>query len=318
MLRSVGVLLLPGLELFEFGVLTEVFGIDRRADGVPPFDFAVCAERPGQPIPTHGVTVTAEHGLAALRGRDLIAIPACEPRPTYGAAVHQVLREAAADGAILLSVCSGVFALGAAGLLDGRPCTAHWAHVAELSELYPQAEVRSDVLYVDDGDLITSAGTAAGIDACLHLVRRELGTRAATAIARRMVVPPQRQGGQRQYVTDPIPDSPADSLQPVMDWVRRHLAEDLDVASMAGRAAMSPRTFARRFVAETGTTPHQWLLGQRILRARDLLELSSLNIEAVARRSGFGSAATMRQHFHRVLGVSPQAYRQHFTQVRAS
>lgn len=315
MLRSVGVLLLPGLELFEFGVLTEVFGIDRRADGVPKFDFAVCAERPGEPIPTQGVSVVAEHGLEALQGKDLVAVPACETRTAYGPAVHEALRQASADGSFLLSVCSGVFALGAAGLLDGRPCTSHWGHVEELAARYPKAHVRNDVLFVDDGDLITSAGTAAGIDACLHLVRRELGSRIAARIARRMVVPPQRQGDQRQYVQDPIPDCAADSLQPVMDWVRSRLDQHHDVASMAARATMSERTFARHFAAETGTTPHRWLLGQRVLRARDLLESTTLDIEAVAQRSGFGSSATLRQHFRTALGVAPHAYRQSFSNL---
>lgn len=315
MLRSVGVLLLPGLELFEFGVLSEVFGIDRRELGVPRFQFEVCAPRPGEPIVTQGVSVTAEHGLEALQGKDLVAVPACAPAADYGQDVLEALRAAAGSGSIMLSVCSGVFALGAAGLLDGRPCTSHWAHMDQLRELYPEADVQPDVLFVDDGDLVTSAGTAAGIDACLHLVRRELGSRIATRIARRMVVPPQRQGGQRQYVLDPIPERSGDSLQPVMAWVRSRLHEPHDVRSMARKAAMSERTFARRFVAETGTTPHQWLLGQRILRARDLLETTTLDVEAVAQRSGFGSAATLRQQFRRALGTSPHAYRQSFSRL---
>lgn len=315
MLRSVGVLLLPGLELFEFGVLTEVFGIDRRDLGVPRFDFEVCSPRPGEPIVTQGVSVTAGHGLEALVGKDLVAVPACAPQATYSPEVHDALRAAADAGSILLSVCSGVFALGAAGLLDGRPCTGHWGHIDQLREMYPLADVRPDVLFVDDGDLITSAGTAAGIDACLHLVRREMGSRIATVIARRMVVPPQRQGGQKQYVLDPVPERSGDSLEPVMAWVRSRLHEPHDVRSMARRAAMSERTFARRFVAETGTTPHQWLLGQRILRARDLLETTTLDIESVARRSGFGGAATLRQQFRRAVGISPHAYRQSFSRL---
>ncbi|MEO8108368.1 MAG: DJ-1/PfpI family protein, partial [Actinomycetes bacterium] len=204
MLKSVAVVLFEDVALFEFGVLTEVFGIDRSDDGVPKLDFRVCALEPGKPLSAlNGTQVIAPYGLEGLLGADLVAIPATRIRDDYPPMVLDALRQAAAGGAMMLSVCSGAFVLGAAGLLDGRPCTTHWRYVDDLAQLYPEAKIDPDVLFVDDGDLITSAGTAAGIDACLHLVRRELGSAVAMRIARRMVVPPQRDGGQRQFVELP-------------------------------------------------------------------------------------------------------------------
>jgi transcriptional regulator GlxA family with amidase domain len=201
MLKSVAVVLLDDVALFEFGVLAEVFGIDRSDDGVPKLDFRVCALEAGKPLSAlNGTKVIAPFGLEGLLGADLVAIPATRIRADYPAEVLEALRQAAARGSTILSVCSGAFVLGAAGLLDGRRCTTHWRYAEELAERYPDAKIDPDVLFVDDGDLITSAGTAAGIDACLHLVRRELGSAVATRIARRMVVPPQRDGGQRQFV----------------------------------------------------------------------------------------------------------------------
>jgi len=222
------------------------------------------------------------------------------------------LRKAEARGAILLTVCSGAFVLGAAGLLDGRPCTTHWRYVKKFEDQFPLAKLDADVLFVDDGNIITSAGTAAGIDACLHLVRRELGSAVATRIARRMVVPPQRDGGQRQYVEVPVPESSGESLQPVLDWMVDNLTVDHTVPALARQAQMSERTFARRFVAETGTTPLKWVTTQRVLRARTLLEQTRMGIEQIAAESGFGTAALLRHHFRRVVGVSPQDYRRTF------
>jgi transcriptional regulator GlxA family with amidase domain len=313
MLNTVAVVLIDDFATFEFGVLCEVFGIDRTDDGVPPIEFRVCAERPGQPLTTSvGVRVVPDLGLDALVGADLVALPAYTIRDEYPAEVLAAVRAAAARGSTLLTVCSGAFLLGAAGLLDGRRCTTHWRHADEFAKRFPAAQLDPDVLFVDDGDIVTSAGTAAGIDACLHLVRRELGTGPANAIARRMVVPPQREGGQRQFVDLPIPECTGDSLQPVLAWMVEHLGDDHTVADLARRASLAERTFARRFVAETGTTPHRWLTMQRVLHARRLLEETQLGIDDIAQAAGFGTGALLRHHFHRVVGVAPHDYRRTF------
>ncbi|MGL4176985.1 MAG: helix-turn-helix domain-containing protein [Dermatophilaceae bacterium] len=309
MLRSVAVVLQEPVALFEYGVLAEVFGLDRRDEGLEPFDFRVCSERPGGLDSRFGTQVVAAHGLDAAADADLVAVPASNTAWSPSPAVVATLRAAVDRGAWVLSVCSGAFTLAAAGLLDGRRCTTHWRYAAELAERYPQAVVDPDVLYVRDGTVITSAGTAAGIDACLHLVRLELGTAVATTIARRMVVPPHRDGGQRQFIERPVPTTEAESLGPVLAHVLETLDQVHTVAGLARRAAMSPRTFARRFVAETGTTPHRWITDQRILRARTLLEETDLTVDQVSRDAGFGSAAQLRHHFTRCIGLSPNAFR---------
>ncbi|HKS49708.1 MAG TPA: helix-turn-helix domain-containing protein [Amycolatopsis sp.] len=313
MLKTAAALLIDGVEPFEFGVVCEVFGVDRTDDGVPPIEFLVCGERAGEPLRSGvGVLITPEYGLDALDDADLVTLPAAKIRDDYPPAVLQAIWDASARGATVLTVCSGAFLLGAAGLLDGRRCTTHWRHVDEFRQRFPKAKVDRDVLFVDEGDLITSAGTAAGIDACLHFVRRELGSAAANAIARRMVVPPQREGGQQQFIELPIPECTADSLQPMLTWVMDHLTEEHTVTALARRASMSERTFARRFAAETGTTPHRWLTIQRVLHARALLEDTQLGIEKIAHRCGFGTAALLRHHFHKIVGVSPADYRRTF------
>ena len=299
--------------LFEMGVVHEVFGVDRTDDGVPAIQFRACSERPGEPIEmSHGLTMTTTHGLADAEDADLVVAPAYDYGTPQSEAVLDVFRRAHARGAWVLSVCSGSFLLGAAGLLDGRACTTHWRHTADLRAQFPLATVDPDVLFVEDDRVITSAGTAAGIDACLHHVRCELGAAVANRIARRMVVPPQRDGGQRQYIDLPVPDCTADSLSPLLGWMREHLEEDLPVRVLARRAAMSERTFARRFAAETGTTPGKWLLAQRLHHARTLLESSDLGVETVATRAGFGSAALLRHHFGAHVGVAPAEYRRTF------
>jgi transcriptional regulator GlxA family with amidase domain len=312
MLGTVAVLALNPVTPFEFGTVCEVFGLDRSDDGIPSFDFRICGPVAGEPLRTTvGASIVPERGLDGLRGADLV-VASASPTRSYPPEALAALRQAADDGAILLSVCSGAFVLGAAGLLDGRACTTHWMYVDELRERHPLARVDPDVLFVDDGNLITSAGTAAGIDACLHHVRCELGASVANTIARRMVVPPQRDGGQRQYIDLPVPECTADSLSPLLTWMREHLDEDQPVRVLAKRAAMSERTFARRFAAETGTTPGKWLLVQRLHHARTLLESTDLAVETVATRAGFGSAALLRHHFGAQVGVAPAEYRRTF------
>ena len=310
-LTDVAVLVLDGVAPFELGVLCEVFGIDRTDDGLPAFDFAVCSPDGGPVTTSVGFALQPEHDLSRLARADLVAVPAM-PRDAAPEPVLQALRDAVERGARVMSVCSGAFILGAAGLLDDRRCTTHWRHSSELAEAFPAAKVDCDVLYVEDGPVLTSAGTAAGIDACLHLVRQEFGARAATALARRMVVPPHRDGGQAQYVETPVALAPAQSLQPLLEEVLAHLDEEHTVESLASRALLSPRTFARRFRDETGTTPYAWLSARRVELAARLLEESDEPVERVAVLAGFGGAAAMRHHFVQVRGTTPQAYRRAF------
>jgi transcriptional regulator GlxA family with amidase domain len=317
MLRSVAVLVLDNLAMFEFGTVCEVFGIDRESDGVPRVDFRVCGPRAGRPLRTSvGVQVIPEHGLDGLVGADLVAVPAAQaaggPHP-YPPEALRALRAAAVAGSTILTVCTGAFVAGAAGLLDGRRCTTHWAHAEALARRYPTARVDRNVLFVDDGNLITSAGTAAGIDACLHLVRRELGSRITNIIARRMVVPPQRDGGQRQYIVQPVPTHCSPGFAPQLDWILANLDKAHSVATMARRANMSGRTFARKFVDETGHTPMQWVTDQRVLYARQLLEETDLDVDRIAERCGFGTATLLRHHFRRLVGVTPSDYRRRFS-----
>lgn len=311
MLRSVAVLAIDGLPPFEFGVACEVFGIDRRDTGGPVFDFRIVTARPGPVRTSLGFDMHIEKGLDEAEGVDLIVVPAHgvgEVDPAY----LDFLRRAHSAGATILSICSGAFVLAATGLLDGRRAATHWMHADELRRLNPRVSVDPDVLYVDAGSLVTSAGTSAGIDACLHLVRRELGVGAANAIARRMVIPAQRDGGQAQFIGAPIAERCSDSLAAVMDWMIENLDRDLTVDELARRALMSPRTFARRFRADVGTTPGAWLNRQRLLRAQNLLEETDDTLESIAAATGFGSAAVLRHHFARVLQTTPTAYRRAF------
>lgn len=319
MLRTVAALVMDGSAAFELGVVCEVFGLDRREDGVPPFDFRVCGEHPGRPLRSTGFGIVPTHGLDAVADADLVTVPAVSGEPgSWPPVLLETVRAAAARGAIVLSVCSGAYVLAEAGLLDGLRCTLHWRHVKAFSARYPRVKVDPDVLFVDEGNIITSAGTAAGIDACLHLVRRELGSTVANAIARRMVVPPQRDGGQRQFIELPMPEAECDSLQPVLDWMLDNLTAELSTAQLAARARMSERTFARRFVAETGTTPHRWLTLQRVLHARRLLEDTTLGVEEIAHACGLASGALLRHHFRRAVGVTPADYRRSFSALESA
>ena len=312
MLTNVAVLVFDGVAPFELGVLCEAWGIDRAVHGVPAMEFAVCAAKP-RVRTSMGFDLHVEHGLDRAAQADLVCVPAVKNVKAVGEEVLQVLRDAVARGARVLSVCSGSFVLGEAGLLDGRECTTHWMHAEDLQARYPAARVVPEVLYVDEDPVITSAGSAAGLDACLHLWRKEYGAKVASMVARRMVVPPQRDGGQAQFIARAVPDCDVPTLGPLLTWITENLAEDLSVEALATRSHMSPRTFARRFRAETGATPHSWVTRQRVLAAEELLEASDASIEWIAGEVGFGNAATMRQHFSRVRGVSPQGYRQSFS-----
>jgi transcriptional regulator GlxA family with amidase domain len=318
MLENVAVVILDGFTPFELGVICEVFGVDRRDDGLPAYDFAVVAGEPGRLRSANGFEVKAPFGLERLERADLVAVVAVsneriERAPTdFPEPLLAALRRCVARGARVLSVCNGAFVLGAAGLLDSRRCTTHWRHAPSLARIFPDAKVDAAVLYVDEDPVITSAGTAAGIDACLYLVRREQGSRVANGIARRMVVPPHRDGGQAQYVERPLAGPPADTVQDVMNWISAHLAEPMTVDQLADRALMSPRTFARRFVQETGTTPQRWLTGQRILLAQQLLEETDQSVDEVARHTGFGNATALRHHFRAWRDTTPLAYRRIF------
>lgn len=316
MLKTVAVIALPEMAVFEFGVLCEVFGIDRTDDGVPPIDFRVVAADPG-PMPLqHGMTITVPEGLEAAADADLVAVPAVEVGAEVDERVLEVLRAAHDRGARVLSVCSGAFVLARAGLLDGRASTTHWRHTEDLTAFCPATSVDPGVLFVEDDRVITSAGTASGIDAALHIVRAELGAEVANRIARRMVVPPQRDGGQAQYIAAPVPACADEGYAPLVDWIGEHLAEDLTVEVLAARAVQSPRTFARRFRAATGTTPAAWVARQRLARAQQLLESTDLAVDEIARLVGFGQAAVLRHHFSTTLATSPQAYRRRFALAR--
>ena len=313
MLSNVAVIAIDGVAPFELGVLCEAWGVDRSEMDVPLLDFAVCAPRPGQVRTTMGFSLQVEHGLDRAAEADLVCIPAVRRDQLMPESVLDAVRQAVERGGRVLSVCTGAFLLGEAGLLDHRDCTTHWMYTDELQTRFPKACVVPEVLYVDEDPVITAAGSAAGLDACLHLWRKEYGGKVASTVARRMVVPPQREGGQAQFISRPVPDCSAETLGPLLTWITENIAEDHSVEALARRAHMSPRTFARRFRAETGATPHAWVTNQRVIAAEELLESSDASIEWIASEVGFGNAATMRQHFARVRGLSPQGYRQSFS-----
>ncbi|GAA4429165.1 helix-turn-helix domain-containing protein [Georgenia halophila] len=312
MIGNVVVLAYDGVAPFELGVVCESWGVDRSDLGLPVFDFAVCAPEPGLVATSSGFDIGVRHGPERAEEADLVVVPALPRNRPVPTGILEVLRSAHARGAWVMSVCSGAFVLGAAGLLDGRRCTTHWMYTDELAERYPLAKVEPDVLYVDDARVLTSAGTAAGLDASLYLWREEFGSAAASLVARRMVVPPQRDGGQAQFIAKPVPECTSETLGPVLTWIVEHLEEAMSVEQLAARSAMSPRTFARRFRSETGTTPHAWITAQRVRRAEQLLEETDRTVDRIAADVGFGNAATLRHHFARARGLSPQQYRRRF------
>ncbi|GAA3399772.1 GlxA family transcriptional regulator [Pseudarthrobacter polychromogenes] len=314
MLKSVAVIVVPNFSMFEFGTACEVFGIDRsaRGSGVPAFDFRVCTPYPGNVPMKSGLSMTVGLGLEATKDADLVIMAPYGRDDELPEPVLEALRAADARGAWVMSICSGAFALARAGLLDGRRCTTHWHYSGQLAAEHPLVQVDENVLYVQDGNIISSAGTAAGIDACLHLVRVELGAHVAAAIARDMVVPPHRDGGQAQFIDRPMPTCGSAPMEKLLRWMVENLEHEHTVNELAARVHMSPRTFARRFRSETGATPAAWLNSQRVLRAQELLESTDLTIDEIARESGFGHPVLLRHHFARVLDTSPQSYRRAF------
>lgn len=314
MIRNVVALVGDRVAAFELGILCQVFGLDRSDDGLPNYDFAVCGPRPGAVPTTSGFDIQVAHGLDRVADADLVAVPAWPDldRPAPPALLDAIA--AAADrGAQVLSICTGAFLVAAAGVLDDRRATTHWQFTERLAQRFPRVSVDRDVLYVEDGPVLTSAGAAAGVDACLHLVRRIHGAATVNALARRMVVPAHRDGGQAQYVELPVPHTDVGyELSGLIDWAQAHLDDPLTVPDLAARAHMSPRTFARRFREVTGTTPHRWLLDQRLQLAERLLEDTDLTVDTVADRAGFGSSDTLRHHFAARRGVGPLTHRRTF------
>lgn len=298
---------------FEFGCTVELFALERPELGVEWYDFAVCAAEPGPIRALGGVTVQAPYAPELLARADIIVIPgwrdADEAPPP---ALLALIRAAHARGARLCSICSGVFVLAAAGVLDGRRATTHWRYAERLARRYPRIEVLADDLYVDAGQIITSAGSAAGLDMLLHLVRRDYGARVGNLVAQRLVVAPHREGGQAQFLPRPMAHDERGRLSKLMDWLRAHPAQPHTVASMAERAAMSPRTLQRRFADATGLGPVEWLIRERVAVVKDLLETADLPLAQVAERAGFASEQSLRHHFRRLAATSPGAYRRRF------
>jgi len=312
--RLVVALAYDGLCTFEFGVAVEIFGLARPEMGEAWYRFRVAAIEPGPLRAAGGIRVESDGGLRLVERAGTIIVPGWRgadcPVPER---LLAALRRAHKRGARLVSFCSGVFVLAATGLLDGKRATTHWRYAERLARAYPQISVVPDVLYIDEGNLLTAAGSAAGIDLSLHLVRRDWGASAANSVARRLVVQPHRDGGQAQFIEAPVPEArEGGRLGPLLECMRAEPAPQTTIAALARTAGMSRRTFLRRFKANTGTTPGAWLATVRIARARELLKSSTAAIEEVAAAAGFGSAATLRHHFRKQVKVSPAAYRRRF------
>jgi AraC family transcriptional activator FtrA len=312
--RRVAVVAYDRLSTFEFGIVVEVFARRRPELKVEWYDFRVCALDRGPLRATGGVTIQAHGGLRGLREAGTIVIPGwrdLDERPPE--VLLNAVRAAYARGARLVTICSGVFVVAATGLLDGRRATTHWRYAKALQVRFPNVQVAPDVLFVDDGQILTSAGSAAGLDLCLHIVRCDYGAEIANQVARRLVVPPQREGGQSQYIPAPMRADTSNGLARVLEWAQRRVHEPLSVERLAARAAMSCRTFARRFREETGTTPYQWLTHQRLIAAQRRLETTQESMDDVAQAVGLRTAGTLRLHFRDMLGTTPTAYRRKFS-----
>ncbi|WP_229069083.1 GlxA family transcriptional regulator [Actinoplanes sp. DH11] len=313
-MRRIAILALDGVVAFDLTIPCQVFAAARFADGTPAYEIRVCADR--------SVTTTAceqqpfqissPHGWDDILDADTVIVPGADPDRAPHPRAVRLLREAAARGARIASICTGAFVLAAAGLLDGRRATTHWQLAGRLATGHPRIEVDPSVLFVDEGTVLTSAGVAAGLDLCLHLVRRDHGAAVAATTGRMIVMAPQRAGGQAQFIDHRPTAGDAGDLVPTLQWIQERLETPLTVADIAARAAMSPRNLARRFRAHTGATPMQWLLGRRIQRVRELLETTDLTVDRIARTTGFGSTETLRHHFGRQVGCTPSLYRATF------
>jgi AraC family transcriptional regulator, transcriptional activator FtrA len=311
--RRVAALLYDGVAAFEMGIVAEVFGLDRPEMRDDWYRFVTVSEDRGPLRATGGVRVIAEAGLERLAEVGTIVVPCWRTDGTSPSpAIKSALWAAYDQGTRLVSICSGAFLLAACGFLAGRSATTHWLHAEKLRELYPDIDVNADVLYVDEGQILTSAGSAAGVDLLLHIVRKDFGAKIANDVARRMVVPPHREGGQAQFIERPVSARAGSRLGPLLDAVRRHSAERWTVASMARRTVMSERTFIRRFEEATGMAPGEWVIATRVEAARFLLETTASTLDEIALKAGFGSTAGMRHHFRHRLGLTPSAYRARF------
>lgn len=309
----VAILVYEGLCTFEFGIAVEIFGLARPELDTPWYKHQVIAVDDGPMHAMGGIRIMADAGLEGLAKAQTIIVPGWRSRhETPPAALLDTLRNAHARGARLLSICSGVFVLAATGLLDGKRATTHWQFAHELASRFPRIEVDPNVLYVDAGQVITSAGSAAGIDACLHLVARDYGTHIANTVARRLVMAPQRTGGQAQFIPSPVSKAPRNELGGVLQWARENLQQPISIRQMASRVAMSERTFLRRFKETTGLAPKAWLQQERIAQARDLLESTTHNTSEVSEACGFNSVESFRVAFRSTVGTAPSIYRKHF------
>jgi AraC family transcriptional activator FtrA len=310
-----------GLCTFEVGVAIEVFALPRPEMGRDWYRHNIAGIEPGPLRAAGGLMVTVDGSLSLLRGADLIVIPGwCAIDAPVPPPLIAALRNAHAKGARLVSLCSGVRVVAATGLLDGRRATTHWRYVDTIRALHPEVTLLPNVLYVDEGDILTAAGSAAGIDLCLHIIRKDYGAKAANSVARRLVVPPHRDGGQAQFIQAPVARARESTrLSPLLDWVRERLQDDLSVATLAHRAGMSPRTLQRRFEETTGLPPGEWILQERLTLAKALLEADPASaLEDIATMAGFGSMSTLRHHFRTQLGTTPNAYRRQFSLRRPS
>jgi AraC family transcriptional activator FtrA len=312
--RTVAAVLYQGLGMFEFGIVAEVFALPRPELKVPWYRFNACSFESGPLRATGGVTIHAPRGLAALKRAGTIVISGWrDPDERPPELLLKAVRRAYEDGARVVSICSGVFVLAAAGLLDGKRVTTHWRYAERLSRQYPRIRVDPDVLYIDEGRVLTSAGSAAGIDLCLHLVRCDYGAEIANQVARRLVVPPHRDGGQAQFISTPMHAEAGRGLARLLEWAQRNLHSRLTVDDLARRAVMSSRSFARHFQSETGTTPHRWVTDQRLLAAQRRLETTNHTVDEIAQAVGLQTAETLRHHFRKRFQTSPTTYRRRFT-----